>query len=106
QVQPEPKELPESKPQLEPPVDYCGKCGSDRIIPNVALGNQAQFSDGKLLIHVPTNPGVSVYGEGIVPIELRASICGDCGHVELAISNPSRLYDHFLQRMHSNEKLD
>ena len=27
--------------------------------------------------------------------ELKADICGDCGHVELRVANPKELYEHY-----------
>ena len=73
----------------------CVRCGSSKVIPNVAVGNQGHDSGGKLEVMLVGNPHALIFKD-IARGELRADICGDCGHVELRARNSSSLYEHYL----------
>jgi hypothetical protein len=76
--------------------ERCMKCGSDKLIPLVGVLDQGQYSDGKLKACVGyTNPDAWLF-KGPVYAELRATICGACGHTELTAKNPEDLYEAYL----------
>lgn len=79
-------------------IANCVKCGSDKIIPLVGIGDQGQHSDGTLKTKAVgyTNPSAWVF-KGPVTAKLYASICGECGHTELTAENPAALYEAFLK---------
>jgi hypothetical protein len=91
-----------SRSSRRAPADPCGKCGSTNVIPDAILGDQGRYSDGKLKVHVMGNPGALIFKD-LMRSELRAAICGECGHVELSISNPRALYEHYLRSLDSSE---
>jgi hypothetical protein len=79
-----------------PNAGPCRRCGSAKVIPNAIIGDQGQYSDGKLKAQVIGNPGAWIF-KNIERAELLADICGECGHVELKVSDPGLLYEHYLQ---------
>jgi len=76
------------KPRL-----HCPKCGSTRVIPNRPI--RYKSSDGNLSVYVDAVPDALIFKERLYR-ELLADICGDCGHVELAVPNPHDIYSHHL----------
>jgi len=75
----------------------CGKCGSEKVIPLVAMMDQGQYSDGTLKALVGyTNPEAWVF-KGAVYARLKANICGECGYTELIAEDAPELYDQYLK---------
>lgn len=76
----------------------CAKCGSDKMIPFVGIGDQGQHSDGTLKTKAVgyTNPTAWIF-KGPITTKLLASICGECGYTELTAENPGALYEAFLK---------
>jgi hypothetical protein len=75
----------------------CARCGSEKIIPLVAILDQGQYSDGTLKAHVGyTNPEAWLF-KGAVYARLKATICGECGHTDLTAENPAALYEAYLR---------
>jgi hypothetical protein len=83
-----------------PQGDPCPRCGSTQVIPNASIGDQGQHSDGKLKAEVVGNPDAWIFKD-IERSELKADICGQCGHVELKVTNPGLLYEHYLRSVES-----
>jgi hypothetical protein len=80
----------------------CAKCGSEKVIPLVDIIDQGQHSDGKLQACVGyTNPEAWLFKGGVYA-QLRATICGECGHTELTAVNHAALYEAYL-RIQSQE---
>ena len=75
----------------------CHICQSDKVIPEVQILDQGQYSDGKLRVAIDTKP-YAVLFKGWSKSELKAWICGDCGHVELFVENPQDLYKAYLRK--------
>lgn len=73
----------------------CVVCGSERIIPGATIFDQGQYSDTKLKIGIAMKPDAMLFKE-LFFTNLRASICGDCGHVELSVEQPRELYGAYL----------
>lgn len=74
----------------------CPRCGSHRIIPDVTVLDQGDHSDGTLKTVVAGNPDALIFKHRLYG-EIKADICGDCGHVELRVANPAELYDRYRE---------
>ncbi len=72
----------------------CPRCGSANTMRGVTVRDEGQGSSGKLKVTVAGNPSALVFKDRLYG-ELKADICGDCGHVELRVSNPKELYRHY-----------
>ena len=75
----------------------CRQCGSDKVIPDVAL--QDSYGDSGGLTH---EAKVKVHGAPQAWIlkdscegQVSLSICGDCGHAELHVSNARELWEKY-----------
>jgi hypothetical protein len=76
----------------------CAKCGSTKMIPNAQTLDHMGIA---LQIAVDCNPQALLLKDRRSG-QLTADICGDCGHVELHVSNGPQLYEHYqrgLQRL-------
>ena len=73
----------------------CSKCGSTKLIPDVKVADQGDSSNGHLRVVVYGDPHALIFKDRHYE-NLIATICGDCGHVELRVSNPHGLYRHYL----------
>ena len=71
----------------------CSHCGSSRIIPGVTIVDQGEGSDGKLKAVLFGSPQAVIFKDRLYA-EIKADICGHCGHVELRVTNPGELYEH------------
>ena len=71
----------------------CRGCGSAKIILNVTVVDQGEYSDGRLKVKVSGNPEALIFKDSLYG-EIKADICGECGLMELHVSNPSELYEH------------
>lgn len=76
-----------------PPACKCAKCGSTRVLPDVQIMDQGDGSDGELKAIVYAKPDAIFFKNGL-SAEVRANICGDCGHLELRVLHPEELYRH------------
>ena len=72
----------------------CSKCGSSKIIPKARILDQGEGSDGCLKVAIYGKPGALFFKDALYG-ELTANICGNCGHVELRVSNSEELYEHY-----------
>lgn len=75
----------------------CTKCGSVRVMPDVQIFDQGQYSDGHLKARIDTKPEALMF-KGTITSPLRGHVCGDCGYVELFVENPAALYEAWLKR--------
>jgi hypothetical protein len=92
-----PQELQAAEDITRPePACSCVRCGSLRVVPNAAIYDQGQHSDGKLYAVIVGNPEALLFRDRMFG-EIRADICGDCGHVEFHALHAARLYQHYLQ---------
>ena len=91
---------PRTRPnRRQPPnglVVSCPKCGSAKIIPGTRILDQGQYSDGKLQVVVDGDPDALIFKNRFYD-QLTATICGDCGHVELTVEPARELYEHYLR---------
>jgi hypothetical protein len=74
----------------------CPKCGSSKIIPRTRILDQGEYSDGSLKVVIDGDPNALIFKDRLYG-RLAADVCGDCGHVELTVENPSELYEHYLR---------
>ena len=72
----------------------CSHCGSTRIIPGVNIVDQGEGSDGKLEAVIYGSPQALIFKDRLYG-EINADICGECGHIELRVTNPRELYEHY-----------
>ncbi len=87
---------------LEPEADdeelavptECSRCGSTRIIPGLTIVDQGEGSDGKLKAVILGSPEALIFKDRLYA-EIKADICGKCGHIELRVTNPRELYEHY-----------
>jgi len=84
--------------QQQPPRAECPRCGSPKIMHGVTVSDQGEYSDGRLKVVVFGDPSALVFKDRLYG-ELRADICGDCGHVELRVANPEKLYGHYRKTL-------
>ncbi len=77
-------------------VAKCGRCGSDRVIPNVdLLTAHGEYGPGELEASVDEDP-VALLFRRRVASALKAVICGACGHAEVYVEEPDALYQGYL----------
>ena len=72
----------------------CTKCGSDKMMPNIEVLDRAHSGTMRLSVVVYGNPDAVIFKERGWA-EIRANICGECGHTELSVANPQALYRHY-----------
>lgn len=72
----------------------CPHCGSHKIIPHVRLLDQGRGSDGVAYAIVDAHPEAFIFKDRLYG-RIAASICGQCGHIELRAESPQRLYEHW-----------
>ena len=72
----------------------CGVCGSNKIIHDVFIMDRSDALDKELSVQVMGNPGAFVFKDRLFG-QLRAHICGECGHTELRVTNPKALYQKY-----------
>ena len=70
----------------------CSRCRSTKLMSGLRIQDQGQHSDGKLKVHILNrDPGALFLKEPLYG-RLEATVCGTCGHVELAAVDPAGLY--------------
>lgn len=77
--------------------ESCRNCSSTKIIPQVDVFDQGEYSSGRLTVGLATKPH-AVLLKGLVTATVTANVCGECGYLELFISDPQKLYDAYVQR--------
>ena len=60
----------------------------------VTVQDQGEGSNRNLRVVVCGDPSALIFKDRLYG-ELKANICGDCGHVELRVANPKELYRHY-----------
>jgi hypothetical protein len=60
----------------------------------VTLCDQGDTPDARLKVVIYGDPAVLIFKDRLYG-ELQADICGDCGHVELRVTDPDALYNHY-----------
>ena len=66
------------------------------------ITDQGQGSSGSLRVVVYGHPEAILFKDRRYG-QLRADICGECGHVEIWIANAAELYDHYRTALEERE---
>lgn len=99
----EPKHLDYSSRKV-PHGDACPRCGSRRVISNAYLGESGPHHfEWKVTVNVEGDPKAWIFKD-TERAELKADICGQCGHVELKVTNAALLYEHYLKSIEDRQK--
>lgn len=71
----------------------CSVCGSIKVIPDVKIVDHG-YMDSKhdLAIELHGNPRALVFKNTKKGV-LHATVCGDCGHVDLFVNDPGELLE-------------
>lgn len=70
----------------------CAKCGSDKIIPEARIVDYGHSNIKRdLTVELIKKKGI-IYND-VEKGELSANICGQCGNVELNVSNYEKLWE-------------
>jgi len=80
--------------------DHCAKCGSRNVIPPTVASihrGTTSLSSEQLFVGVEVHPD-AVLRKGTVRAIVGATVCGDCGHLELAVDDFRALWDAYQQR--------
>ena len=97
----EPSASPSVSPQqarLSQPQSACAKCAARQVIPAVrVLDRDGEYTDKSLSVRLDRNPEAWIF-KGSEVVELRASVCGRCGYVELYATNPAALWSAYEQQ--------
>jgi hypothetical protein len=96
---PEPGCEPAAKETVAPEIK-CARCGSAKVIPNAPTQAYLQ----PLMVAVDGNPLALFYKDRLLG-EVTADICGDCGHVELHVSNGPQLYERYLCSLRQSDSV-
>ena len=78
----------------------CSACGSMELIPQVKIVDHG-YMDSKhdLAIELHGKPSALIFKDTKKGV-LRATVCGECGHVDLSVDNPRELWQ--IYKGHSN----
>ena len=71
-------------------------CGSRRILDNVRIVDRAHGNSAQdLSVEIYEHPDALIF-KGTHKGTLQATICGDCGHTELTVTNAGELYETYM----------
>ena len=74
----------------------CSLCNSSKIMNNVSITDFGHGNVKKNLAVYIQKTDRAFFNTSIKG-EIKAKICGDCGHIELKIGNPKELWDAYLK---------
>ena len=70
----------------------CPRCDSENIMPNLRIRDRYERFQGEdLEVVVESKPNALLF-KGAHREVLRATVCGECGNVELSVENPKGLW--------------
>ena len=79
----------------------CGRCGSDKVIPNLGIRDRYEAGMGQdLEVEIQGNPDALIFKQAHREA-LKATVCGECGNVGLSVENPQRLWKIYTERKNS-----
>lgn len=95
----------QSEKRIRPPVPAeqvkgppqkleCPNCHSHRVIPSVTIIDRDHGGPGELNVGIARKPNAFIFTQSEY-VELRARICGSCGHTELFVNHPQRLWEAY-----------
>jgi len=92
--------LHDPEPEDEPWMGCgeCPRCGSRDMMRDVTVMDQGEYSDGKLKVVVLGSPDAIIFKDRLSS-EIKADICGRCGHIEFRVADPQELYEHYRKSL-------
>lgn len=93
-------QAPEPTHQLTaPPAKLeCSRCRSGKIIPAAEImDSNQQYGSSGVKIKVDRTPEALIF-RGAQLVDLRAKVCGECGHVELFVNQPDILWSAYKEQ--------
>jgi hypothetical protein len=82
------EQLVDDPEPVGPSPRRCPRCGSSKIVPNVAVLDHLGGN-----VQVDADPEALIFKDRLC-VRLFADLCGDCGHVEFKAEHPAALYEH------------
>ena len=80
--------------------EVCPRCGSDRIMPDLPVcldvWTHAGPGSGNAIISIGADP-LAWTNKGEVRGALLVTVCGECGHAQMQVSNFRKLYERHQQ---------
>lgn len=80
------------------PAMKCGRCGSEKVMPNLRIRDRYTAED--LEVEVESNPNAMIFKKAHKEA-LRATVCGECGNVGLSVENPEALWEAYTKKKNS-----
>lgn len=85
--------------------NHCPRCGSDEIIPHLRVADESPMGGYRSREHVieaDAHPDALIFKD-TVSVRISASVCGNCGHVELRADDYRGLYVAYRQAMRGEQ---
>ncbi|MGB3511657.1 MAG: hypothetical protein WBA93_20945 [Microcoleaceae cyanobacterium] len=83
-------------------MQQCKKCNSEKLIPHVRIIDKGHYNtELSLEVEVCEKPGGLPLFKKSHRGTLEATICGECGHTELTVTNVEELYQAYLKASQS-----
>ena len=73
------------------PYTRCLHCGSEQILPDLALQDAGAYPSGSHKVSVETGVTARIFGKKGGSSILRAHVCADCGFAALFAQDPDQL---------------
>ena len=78
--------------------DQCTACGSNRIMKDLAIIDKGESNmKFNLSIESYKNPDALLF-KGTTKHELKANVCGSCGHVTFKVANYQELWQNHQKK--------
>ena len=95
-----------NKPERYPPREQsstlkCLRCGSNKVIPSVTVVDREDHGSGELNVKIERNPDALIFKQPEYAA-LRARICSNCGHTELFVVYPERLWEAYQTKLEND----
>ena len=74
----------------------CPQCQSPNVIPDVEIVDHSHLSESNLSVKVEEEPNAMIF-KGRVNSDLRARVCGNCGHTTLHAVDYKSLWQAHLK---------
>lgn len=68
----------------------CPRCASDKVMQDMLIRDEMGLGINITVI----NTEAPIFQKTKMEA-LKASVCGECGNVELTVNNPKRLWEHY-----------
>lgn len=89
--------MPETDPAITP---VCARCGADAMIPNAFLVAKGYGTMG-IQVGVNRRPEAKMMKRPVV-VDASVSVCGECGAVQMEVTEPDTLWQAHMERLSRN----